>query len=388
MKKLIAIITVLTLISCALIGVNAKDESLKTEFIEEFNMLNKDIQKLDEDELMSIILQTRANNFSEEQVEALIKSSLSEKHNQEGYEGILSDDGEYYIYGNGVKLPVQYKIHESGIATNRSVEDDENNEFNSTYGYYECTKPSDKTGVYWAVQSNEGYNEATAFVELPTLKNVATRDRAYMFLAANSFAQGNSLAFVGDYGVVYDPQGSQGAGWYPFINASQWSDIEHGYRSIKNMVYDKIPSNVTKVYLHIRVDNKASTDTVYFSCKNGDNFNQVYLEGEAVAFSGNPVQANATNLNLYHETTLAQHSDANVNGNVNTNSGTKILGATFKDAYLYVTTQGTYFKWKENVTKKAYKQAPKKYMLDTVLPTIISKWDSDSVDIIFNVIPS
>lgn len=363
-----------------------KKQVLKEEFIEKFSPLKKDILKLDEDKLNSIILQTKAYDFSEEQVRALVNTALSDFENPAGYKGVLSEDGEYYVYENGVTLPNRRK-ETIGQKAEVSRSDDPNDGvtsvYNSTTGYYDCVKADDKTGVYWAVKSNEGYTEATAFVDLPQLPYVAQRDRPYLFLAANSFAQGNSLTFIGDYGVVYDPQGAQGAGWYPFVNASQWSDTQRKYVSKLNTVYDKLPSSVTRVYLQIRIVNGTTTDTVYFTCKNGNNFNQIWVEELPVVFDGNPVQPNATNLNLYHETTLAQHSNANVNGNVNTNSGTRMIGGVFSQAYLYVWEEGTYFEWDETVTKKAYRQAPVANMVNKVHPTIISKWDHDSVDILF-----
>lgn len=363
-----------------------KEQVLKEEFIEEFSTIKKELLKLDEEELSSIILQTKAYNFSEEQVRALVNTALSDFENPAGYKGTLSDNGEYYVYENGVTLPVRInRIAEQNNDATRSGSKERTvvNSYNPATGYYDIEKTNDKTGVYWAVESNEGYTEATAFVDLPTLYNVAIKDRPYMFLAANSFEQGNSLTFIGDYGIVYNPEGGSGAGWYVFVNAHQWDDNLGGYKVINNTIYNKLPLNVTKVYLHIKIVNGESTDTVYFTCKNGNNFNQVWLDGLPISFQGNPVQPNATNLNIYHETTLAQHVDGYVNGNVNVNSGTRMVDATFSQAYLYKWEKGEYYLWNESVTKKAYRQAPVMNWNGKIHPTIISKWYHDSIDILF-----
>ncbi len=395
-KKIVTLITIVLMIQTAFVPVYSsgqqfesatnKKQALRTAFIEKFSPLKNDILKLEEDDLDSIILQTKAYNFSEEQVRALVNTALSDFENPVGYEGVLSEDGEYYVYENGVTLPNRMKGITSQISNGARSDDpgdDVTSVYNSATGYYDCERLIDKSGVYWAVKSNEGYTEATAFADLPYLEDVADGDRPYMFLAANSFEQGTSLTFIGDYGVVYDPQGEEGAGWYTFVNAHQWNDEIEGYDEIDNKVYTKLPAGVTRVYLQIKVVNGESTDIVYFTCKNGNNFNQVWLDNLPVVFNGNPVQPNATNLNLYHETTLAQHSFENVNGNVNVNSGTKMTDAVFSQAYLYVWEQGTYFEWDEDVTKKAYRQAPLAYMVNKVHPTILSKWDHDSVDILF-----
>lgn len=399
-KKLAALILTLTFIfQMSFISLSSESDfkndnsnsfvSATTEFISEFRLNKVDVSKLTKDELMSIMLQAKAYNFTDNQVRSLINSHFSDDRNKAGYAGVLSEDGKYYIYENGLTLPNR-RIHTNNILLSDDPNDGMTCIYNSTEGYYECTKPSDQTGVYWAVKSNEGYTEATAFITLPDIQDIHSQDRPYMFLAANSSPQGNSLTFIGDYGVVYHPSGDEGAGWYTFINASQWNDHlygenQGGYEKIIDEVFDRIPSNVTNLYLHIKVENGESTDKVIYTCRNADDFEQKFVNAREVVFNGNPVQPNATNLNLYHQTTLAQHSPAFINGVLNTNTGTKVYDAKFEDAFLYVTSNGTFFEWTESVTKKAYIQAPYSYMLSAVEPFITSKWNFDTVDIEFDI---
>lgn len=359
------------------------------EFISKFKLDKEHVSKLTKNELTSIMLQAKAYNFTDNQIHSLIDSHFNEDRNSTGYKGVLSEDGSYYIYENGLTLPNR------NIQTNNILLSDDPNDsmtciYNSTTGYYECTDPTDQSGVYWAVKSNEGFTEATAFITLPQIQSIAYYDRAYMFFAANSTPQGASLTFIGDYGVVYDPAGNDGAGWYPFINTSQWNDHFHGvnqgdYEEVLNESFDRLPSNVTNLYLHIKIENGESIDKVIYTCRNADNFDQTFVNAREVIFNGNPVQPNATNLNLYHQTTLAQHPPAFINGTLNTNTSTKITGAKFENAYLYVNANNTFFEWTESVTKKAYKQAPYTYMLPAVSPEILSKWNYDIVNIEFNI---
>lgn len=384
MKKLSVLLLVCLLLLGSVVSVNSEGEitswklsAAEEAFIEKYNIDKSELSALNKDDLASIIRQATAYDFTETQVSALIEAKKTAGINSSGYEGVLSEDGSYYTYGNGYVLP---KREISVINGSRArTSDTETWMWNGEY--YDCIKPDDKTGVYWAVKSNSGYAEATAFVKLPSVSNVHAQDRPYMFLAANSSEEGNSLTFAGDYGVVYMP----GEGWSPFINASQWSDTTRKYEEVLNRVFDPIPSDVTDVYLHIELQNGATTDKILFSCMNGKDFSEIYLNEQAIVFDGNPVQANESNLNLYHETTMAQHEEGYVNGNVNTNSGTRMIGAEFYDAYLYKPTQGQFFLWDETVTEKAYRQAPVSYMLNTVYPTPISKWHNDTVNIIFNV---
>lgn len=195
-----------------------------------------------------------------------------------------------------------------------------------------------------------------------------------MFLAANSTESGACLTFVGDYGVVYN----NGA-WHPFINANQWDDTLHAYKQVcGDWPSTKLTTNY--IYLHLRVVNETATDRVYFEILDGNDFSKV-IYSNAIAFPKNPVNASASNLNLYHETTLAQVHEKNVP--LNTNTGTWMQNAKLSNAYLYnssVTTQ-----WGTTQTDWVGKQAPTNNKLKCVSVNDYAKWYYDNISIRFNV---
>lgn len=360
----------------------------ETEFLLENEIPVYQIENIEKDSVKRIMRQAEAYDFSSEQIQALVSLELSEPDDAAGMEGTLSEDGMYFTYPDGTMLPNLHS-HIKTELTNDNITDGSLSTMSLTGKYSDVINSEDQSGVYWAVKSEPTYTEATAFIELPevVIDKENDKDRPYMFLAANSFAQGNSLTFIGDYGVVYM---SEHNAWVPFINASQWYDpvgnTEGGYSVVENATYPEkaIPADVKKLYLHIRVTNGTSQDTVTFTCLNGDDFSKVYMNSVSVQFDGNPVQPGATNLNLYHETTMAQLY-ASITNPLNSNTGTYFTNAKFSQAYLYNDTTTTL--WNTNVTSAAYRQAPSEDQLDAVTVNSYAgtKWYADDVSIRFNI---
>ena len=332
------------------------------------------LDQLDLDILESTMRQAEANNFTNEQIQQYIDGQISIANtitpHSNTENGVISEDGSTITtsYGTVSNLLSRYTEQLT----------DENAENGITTAAYSSSpttvvNSSDQTGVYWAVKSGTGYTEATSFITLPTISNYNSIDRPYLFLAANSTASGTCLTFIGDYGVVYN-----GGSWYPFVNASQWSDSLGAYQSIASY-WPSTKITTTSLYLHIKITNGSSTDTVYFEILDGNNFSNV-IYSTTISFTGNPVNASASNLNLYHETTLAQvHSTGT---SLNTSTGTLMTNAKFTNAYLY--NSSTTSQWGTNQTSSAYRQAPTTTKLNCVTLNSYSMWHTDDVSIRFN----
>ena len=335
---------------------------------------SEDLNQLSFEILESTMRQAEANDFTDTQVKQYIDGQISIANKITPYSdserGILSEDGNTITtaYGTVPNLLNRY-------TEQLTDESDEGGISTAAYSSTPTTvvNSSDQTGVYWAVKSSTGYTEATSFITLPTISNYNSIDRPYMFLAANSTVSGACLTFIGDYGVVYN-----GGSWYPFVNASQWSDSLGAYQSVASY-WPSTRITTNSLYLHIKVTNGSSTDTVYFEVLDGNNFSNV-IYSTTVRFNGNPVNASASNLNLYHETTLAQAHAAGTN--LNTSTGTLMTNAKFTNAYLY--NSSTTSQWGTGQTSSAYRQAPTTAKLNCVTLNSYSMWHTDNVSIRFN----
>lgn len=350
------------------------DNSIESTFLQQNDVDLEKIVQLDVETVRSLMIQAEANDFTSEQIQQYVDGQISYRNLKEPVAGnaVLSKDRSYFTLENGTRVPNLLARHD--LQEGKLLNEGEISPYTFTGTPNEYVNSKDKTGVYWAVKSVTGYTEATAFITLPTLSNIASKDRPYQFLAANSFAQGNSLTFIGDYGVVYYDNA-----WHPFINAAQWSDSAGTYVSKVNDYYPNTKITSNYLYLHVTITNGTSTDTVKFEVLDGNDFSKVYLS-RTISFTGNPVQPNATNLNLYHETTMAQVKDKD--DPLDTTTQSKMSNAKFSQAYLY--KPGSYTRWETSPTSDAYKQAPIVNQLETVTLNSYRKWYEDNVTIHFN----
>ncbi len=241
-----------------------------------------------------------------------------------------------------------------------------------TGGYGSKVEANDQTGTYWLVKSEAGYDEATAFATLPTIRNMASSDRAYMFFAVNT----NPSSIVGDYGVVYKP----GDGWRPFTNTGVWnpSKGDKGGYDVSWDNGDLLGSTINRVYLHVEITNTSSVDKVTLRVLNADNFSDV-LWTKNVSFSGNPINSRLSNVNIYREITMAQNNS----GTLNSNTGSWFENAIFANAHLY--NSGGYYKWGTSQTDDAFIKAPTASKLGTVQVNSYDKWHGESVSMRYTV---
>ena len=342
-------------------------------FLLENGVNDQEIRQLDVDTVQSLNRQAEANQFTSDQIQAYVSGQLNYVEPR-ALEGVLSKDGTYYTYADGTTLP-NLQSRYNLIPGEQLSESVSTRSF--TGSPQDVIDGHDQSGVYWVVKSETGYNEATAFADLPTLSNIASKDRPYMFLAANSFAQGNSLTIIGDFGVVYVPSTGK---WRPFVNLKQWSNTQRDYVTIDNSVYN---TNITssKVYLHLLVTKvNNTTSTVRIRILNGTNFNTVYLD-KTYTVAGNPVQANYTNLNIFRETTMAQVLTGTT---LDANTNSKMTSAKYSQSYLY--KPGVTALWGTTQTNKVYRQAPTKNKLGcvTINSTGNTPWHTDNITIHFN----
>lgn len=349
-----------------------------TNYFKSKGVPNKVLKSVTNGDLESLMWQSESYGFSNEQVLDFLNGLIYEENMkfQSDVEFNLNKDGDF-ITPSG-EFPNRYKnktledIDESpivGLDNNIIASTDLNLPIVASYtsSYRSVVDSSDQTGTYWVVKSETGYDEATAFLELPTINSMASSDRAYMFFGVNTYPS----SIVGDYGVVYHPTN----GWLPFSNAGYWNGS--GY----TMDWDngsEISSSIDKVYLHVQVTNGSSTDKVKIRVLDADNFSNVLWTNEE-SFSSNPINSSLSNLNIYREITMAQINS----GTLNTNTGSWFTNAEFSSSYIY--TPSSYYQWGTSQTDDVYKKAPTSSKLATVIVNSYSKWYKENISIRYNV---
>lgn len=332
---------------------------------------------LDDNIISSIYSQAKAYNFTCEQICKMVEGQRKLKTGEiviNHYEGSHDANGNLDTpYGKVFDRYNGKGIQEIASSSAQNV----NGLSYYSGNYHSYINSSDQSGVFWVVKGSSGYTKCTTFATLPTitLGSNSSKDRPYMFLAANAYNSSGQTSLVGDYGVVYIPSGGY---WLPFTNTGQWSNSLGAY----NMTWHNgtpIPSSVTKVYLWITVTNTSTTDSIYLQVLDGDDFSNV-LYTETVSFSGNPIGTNCSNLNIYRETTMAQ-LDATTVG-LNTSTGTIASHFSYDLSYLYI--GDTPYLWQSARTDDAYRQGPSSTAYSKVTVNSYTKWYKDDVTISFN----
>lgn len=198
---------------------------------------------------------------------------------------------------------------------------------------------------------------------------MASTDRAYLFFSANTV----SSSIVGDYGVVYVPN----TGWIPFTNTGVWNTNTQKYDwTWRNG--NTIPSNITYLYFDIAVTSTTTNETIKLIIYDGNDFSQV-LGTETLTFTNDPITSTYSNLNLYHEITMAQIN----NGTLNTNTGSYFKNAKFSNAYIY--SSSGYYQWGTSQTNDAYIKAPTTSKLATITVNAYSKWYANDITMRYNI---
>jgi len=357
---------------------NAKDiEWIKTKSISE-ELLEDVLQNYPdaETQVSALFEQAEAYDFSSEQIEMHLQGmkEYAEAPAEVQY-GTLSEDGSMYILPNGDTVPNRFYgllnvKSEDGFTAER-----ENEHLRSfTSNYLNIVDANDQSGVFWVVQSTTGHNQATAYLNLPSVSAASNSpDRPYMFFGANT----TSSSICGDYGLVYYPATQS---WALFTNALKWNSSTGSYDS---MPWQQIPlpssyTGGSSLYLHILVTNTSGADTVTITVKDGSNFS--VLGTLSYSFTGNPFNNSLSNLNLYREITLSQFLGSS--GILNTSTGTLALNYKFNNAYLY--SPSNYYSWGTAQTTTAYRKAPTNAKLSTVTVNSYTKWNSENISIKFN----
>lgn len=329
-----------------------------------------------ESQIAALKQQAEVYQFTPEQVEMHLQGMKNYAENPaEVKYGRLSEDGTFYILPNGDTMPNRF----SHISTIESINDIAlNNRDIAPLGfssdYISQTNAGDQSGVFWVVMSTTGHDQATAFLNLPTVTaSTDSSDRPYMFFSVNT----TNSSICGDYGVVYYPSLQS---WALCINAAKWntSTNEYDYFPWQHTILPSSYNSGSLLYLHLQITNTNETDKVTITVKDGSTFN--VLATLSCDFAGNPFDSSLSNVNLFREITLAQHLDDS-SGKLNTSTGTRTENSKFSNAYLY--TPSTYSSWGTARTTTAYKQAPKSSQLATVVVNAYTKWNSEDISIRF-----
>ncbi len=328
-----------------------------------------------ESQIAALKQQAEVYQFTPEQVEMHLQGMKNYAENPaEVKYGRLSEDGTFYILPNGDTMPNRF----SHISTIESINDIALNNrdiapLSFSSDYISQTNAGDQSGVFWVVMSTTGHDQATAFLNLPTVTaSTDSSDRPYMFFSVNT----TNSSICGDYGVVYYPSLQS---WALCINAAKWntSTNEYDYFPWQHTILPSSYNSGSLLYLHLQITNTNETDKVTITVKDGSTFN--VLATLSCDFAGNPFDSSLSNVNLFREITLAQHLDSS--GKLNTSTGTRTENSKFSNAYLY--TPSTYSSWGTARTTTAYKQAPKSSQLATVVVNAYTKWNSEDISIRF-----
>lgn len=346
------------------------------DFLVKKGVSKEDLAKLDVNSLKSLVNQANAYNFTDQQVQQYVEGLIKEQDPSfpalKSVQGTMSEDGSYFTTPSG-NMPNTLKRFTKNNPKDLQQQSSSQSTSNSmtpsfSGGYNSIVNSSDQTGVYWAVESGTGYNEATAFVTLPSISNISSNDRPYVMFSANTYPS----SIAGDYGVVYYPS----YGWTPIRSAAYWNGSGYSYLPPEEGPHF---SGINLIYLDVTAN--ASANSVRIRVLNGSNFSDV-LWDYTTSFNGyynNAISSSYSNLNLYREVTLAQFN----NGTLNTNTGTNMNNASPYNSYIY--SPSGYWQWGTSQTSNAYRQAPSSTQLNTVHVNSYSQWYTENISIDFNV---
>ena len=349
MKKLIAIITVLTIISCALIGVNAKDEALKYEntyglndevlrFLEkhnvEFPVVNDSMQTLADDSY-------GANSYNLS-IASLINSA-------EAY-GFTDKQIQEYVDGLVNTPTIVARSDKSGESLSSIPES--------------VSRPGDN-GIGWEVTSKAQFCQATAYATLPKVTGKVEGVAPYMFFTILTDDNWNI-----DMGVGYE-SGDSGLKW-------------RGYYTTKingenKLIYDEnryIP-NESYVYFDASVIDVSEQGTVNqylrFRVLDGNNFSKVYYD---ISYFVGDKGITRTNASFIRQITLCD-------GSKRYNTGTTIKNAKFSESYLYSTTGYSKANSTNCVTSNCGRFGTNNTNVNQVTVNSYKKWYEEDISISF-----
>lgn len=179
-------------------------------------------------------------------------------------------------------------------------------------------------GIGWEVQSLSAYSGATTFLTLPTIQNRTNGTAAYMFYTVGTRASTNVSNWNMDFGLGYDMGGDGTVKWRVFQvrTDSNFNASEDMYEPFANV-------NIDTNNLYFKVEHMTGSNTGYmkFQILDGNNFDKVFV---TYHFYVGSFGVYDTNTSFNKQVTLC-----NVNSNFLT--GTKLLGASFSESYIYST---------------------------------------------------
>lgn len=357
-------------IDSAILGLKEK-YSVNSELLEEVLCSCSDA----EIQLVSLMQQAEAYSFSPEQVSLHLQGMKNYANSPATIQyGTLSEDGSMYVLPNGNTMPNRfYGMLNAQPANKQAPGNLRISPLSFSSDYINQVNANDQTGVFWVVKSTTGYNQATAFFNLPSVTaSTSAPDRPYMFFSVNT----TSSSVCGDYGVVYYPATQS---WALCTHAIKWNSSTNSYDTIpwQEIALPSSYNSGGSLYLHLQITNTSGTDVVTITVKDGVSFNT--LATLSCSFTGNPFNNTLSNVNIFREITLAQHLGAS--GLLNTSTGTRTENSKFSNAYLY--NPSTYSSWGTAQTSTVYRQAPSNSQLSAVVVNSYTKWNSDNISIRF-----
>ena len=354
MKKLIAIITVLTILFNFAIYANNVTSMKMTD--EQMEVLTN--AGFNDEEISSMERQIEINNLSDEQISNYIYSTAERYRSlvENGYDPI-----DYPETISGDTITTMGIIPKHNISNNVSVQKLISDDI--VTDITDEVDPGDNTGVYYLVESNDGYDQMTSFVTLPTVRNVYSEDRPFVMFGVSSSNGSNSM--YGDIGLVYFPALGTWKGFYNFVESDSTSHRQN---------YEFEFNGGNNLYYHLTV----STSSVTLNVINANTWTScAFIEYD---FHTNCVSNNKSRVKIAKQITLAQHHGSNDSLNITT--GTKMTAAKFSQTHLYLTNQYDY-DFTSAYCSKAIRKGPTKAALKKVTYDKTA-WTSDTVSISFN----
>lgn len=324
-----------------------------------------DMNKIPADDLIRYVNQSKANGFSSAQLQKFIKATICYQSQPQPQDtmltGTVNSKGDLVTIGGQIIQDPLKGLHTRVSASSGTI--------SPAYsgGIGTRVDPNDQTGVYYSVQSNLGYSEATAKLTLPTINaNLSGVDYPYFIISVMNSAG----TVLGDYGLRY-----YNGVWQKYAFAKWWDSSSGTYQW--SMVYGKLSVVPAAVYLDVYAN--YTDQNVYLIVRNYSNWN--IISKSSLEFPSGSFNSSFSDIYLVRSITMAQvHASGTP---LNSNTGSHFSNAAFSLGSIY--SPSGYWSWGTSQTYSAYRAAPTTRQLATVAVNSHSAWYAENVSIWFNV---
>lgn len=311
-------------------------------------------------EISAMQKQIEVNNLSKEKIENYVASKIAATLQllEEGYAPknyLKNADGSIVTpWGIVPDLKKPKDLNTFDRETSSSNE--------AVYNVTDDVDATDQTGVYYLIESTEGYDQMTSYVTLPVIQNAASIDRPYHMFGLSSV--NGSEDMWGDIGLVYYPDSSTWKGFY---------NIKERNETIKNSNYNFNFSGGRNIYFHLTV----TTSSAILDIINPSTWS--VIRTIKYDFQTNCVPSNFSTVKISKQITLAQHTVGNT---LNIYTGTTMTGGQFSQTHLYLTNVYDY-SFSPEYCSKAIRKGPTSQACNKISYSNTA-WTSETVNISFN----